>query len=204
MKHCTTGLFAAALILGSHLAHADTIPYSHKGTIAMENALTATATGSVIGSFVGRGTAVDIDYVRLFDVTAGTYSDYGFENHSTAAGATMDFGQVTAGDVLVFELLDKSKNNITATSAKYSQDGVNHGYETWYAGGMLNGAAIPAGLFIGIEDRLKSQNSDFNYNDDTFVVSNVTATPTPEPDSLFLLATGICGAAGTVRRRFQS
>ncbi len=204
MKHWTTALFAAALTLGTHFTQADTIPYSHKGTIATENTLTATTTGSVVGTFVGRGTAVDIDYVRLFDLTAGTYSDYGFENHSTAAGATMDFGQVTAGDTLVFELLDKSKNDITATSAKYSQDGVNHGYETTYAGGTLNGAAIPAGLFVGIEDRLKSQNSDFNYNDDTFVVSNVTATPTPEPGSLLLLITGICGAAGTLRQRLKS
>ena len=57
---------------------------------------------------------------------------------------------------------------------------------TAYAGGTPNGAAIPAGTYVGMEDLNKST-ADFNYNDDSFVFTNVSSTVTPEPTSLLLL-----------------
>ena len=184
---------------------ADTVPYSHSGTIAAQSTITAASTADVIGYFVQGGAASgggagNLDTVRLLDVTSGYASAYFFQNQVTVAGASVDFGRVNAGDVLVFELDDTSIHQVFATDATYSADGVNHGYVTAYAGGQLNGAAIPAGTYVGMEDLNKST-ADFNYNDDSFVFTNVSATVTPEPTSLMLLGTGVLGAAGVLRRK---
>ena len=39
-------------------------------------------------------------------------------------------------------------------------------------------------------------------NDNVLIDSMTTVAPTPEPSSLFLLGSGILGAAGVIRRRF--
>jgi hypothetical protein len=66
---------------------------------------------------------------------------------------------------------------------------------------MLNGAYIPAGLYIGTED-LPILVSDLNYNDDSFVLKGVSVvTSVPEPVSLLLFGVGILGLAALSRRK---
>ena len=194
-------VFALASLVTGAPAFADAIPYGSPGTIASTVALTAASNGVITGYFAGAN-AADTDYVRLVNVTAGWTSANFFNNQTTATGASQVFGTVSAGDVLVFELYNQTTGDVFGTDPSYSSDGVNHGYVTAFSGD----GTIPSGIYIGMED-LPVKGGDFDYNDDTFVFTNVSTTRAletihaPAPASLLLLGTGVLGAAGIVRRR---
>ena len=203
MRRLALLLVLLSLSSASYLL-ADAIPYPTPGVVAPQSLLIASATGDVTGYFVmggplSGGGAAYLDFVRLFDVTAGTFSGWLFDNQTSTAGLTADFGHVTAGDTLIFEIqVVNLGNTIFASDSAYSADGSNHGYATGFQRGLLNGAEIPAGLYIGMED-LPALYSDFNYRDDTFVVTGVA--PVPEPGSVVLIGTGALLAAASIRRR---
>jgi len=73
---------------------------------------------------------------------------------------------------------------------------------TAFSGSIPDIAGTITGTYVGMED-LPASVSDFDYNDDTFVFTNVAPTAaTPEPSSFLLFGTGLIGAAGAVRRKF--
>ncbi len=198
-------LLSLLLAIGSLPALAGCIPYCNVGTIPPTNVFTATVTGSITGYFIQGGAASgggagDTDFVAMLDVNTSTMSAWLFQNQTSLPGDTANFGAVTAGDTLVFFLQNVSLSQIFASQPSLSSDGVNHAYATAFAGGILNGATIPAGTYVGMED-LPACCSDFNYNDDSFVFVGVASTAAPEPGTLALLGSGIVGLAGLIRRK---
>jgi hypothetical protein len=180
-------------------AWGDIIPYPNVGFQAPTVALTATATGPIDGFFYG-ASAADLDLVEMCDLTASTCSGYELPNTS-AIGTEVDFGSVTAGDTIIFNLENTSTSDtILSSDPSMSADGINHAYITPYtATGSTAIAGIPPGTFVGMEDLSLSQGTDLDYNDDQFVFTNVGAQ-VPEP-SLLIVCIGLVGLLPVARRK---
>lgn len=158
-----------------------------------------------MGYFTG-ASAVDTDSIALLDRTTGQMSSFFFNNHATAAGTTANFGTVAAGDALEFVLFASNKDDLLFSGVD-NPDGVAHAWITPFFGGVIGSVNYPAGVYVGFEDLLQSQRSDFDYNDDTFVFTTVqsasSTTAAPEPASLALLGTGAFGAFALLDRRVR-
>lgn len=200
MRRLSLVLALASLAAAVPAVLADSISYPHAGTPASPVTLVASNSGDVVGYFIGQD-AGDISVVRMVNVTTGVASNYYFPNQITAPGTSQNFGAVNKGDVLAFELYDLSIGASFSTDPSANVDGVTHGYVTSFSGGLLGSSMFPAGTFIGMEDRPWS---DYDYNDNRFLFTNVGVASTPEPGSLVLLGTGILGIAGAMRRKMYA
>ena len=201
-------VLASILAAGSSPLLADSFtPYGSVGSIAPASVVTF-AGGTGITAYFYSVSAGDTDTISVYDETTHSYlSPKGVFNNQAAitVGSTVTFNSATlhTGDVLAFELFNTSYNgDIFASDPSLSTDGVNHAYLTAFSGPIPDIAGNIAGTFVGMED-LPNGSSDFDYNDDTFVFTNVAPTAaTPEPSSILLFGTGLIGAAGALRRKF--
>ena len=195
-------LGAAGLLAGlSTGAYADAIPYPDVGTpiTVASYDFTATATGDLAAYFYGYS-AGDLDYLQI-SINGGTVQQF-FPNKSTPVGSEVSFA-VTAGDSIDFSLWNASTST-TLEDTTANADGYNHAYVTPFSGGIVDGAPIPAGTFVGFEDLLGApyQGSDFDYNDDQFVFTNVSSG-VPEPSTWAMMGLGFAalGFAGFRARK---
>ncbi len=177
------GVALAVLASAVPGATADVIPYPSPGTINITTYFfTAATTGNVTAYFAGASASyTDLLGMYVNGVFAGTW---GLNNQTSSLGATVNLGHVKAGDSLQFAILNESLNHgtIFASTPSLSADGLNHAYATAYtdSGSPNLGGGIPAGVYIAFEDSPNGQ-SDFDYNDESFVIKNVTMQAAPEP-----------------------
>ena len=167
-------------------ARADAIPYPAVGTPNTEGyTFTAAADGNIIAYFAGTGAGFDL---RLGLMVNGTLTTAGLAlpNHTSAIGQSFDFGSVKAGDALTFVLHNLTLNmnafSDPSLNVPYDLDGTvghQHVYSTAYTQTSPILGTIPAGTYVAFED-LPFPGSDFNYFDETFVVTN-TLVNVPGP-----------------------
>jgi hypothetical protein len=156
---------------------------------------TAATSGNVLAYFAGvAGGFTQVLGLRINGVDSGIN---GLNNQMTAPGTSLDFGPVTAGDLLTFYITDPDSGISIFSDRSLNFGNVNHVWSTGFSDGDFG---IPNGQFIVFEDLVGG--GDFNYADHGFVVSNIEtlATAVPEPASWAMMIAGF-GAVGLGMRR---
>ena len=200
-KNIGVAAVAAVTIGFAGTAAAGTIPYANTGT---ENAalysFTAASSGDVTAYYFGSTAGYTNDLTLLINgMETGIQV---LTNHTSSHGQSLVLGHANAGGRLVFKMVNISPGGVGPWYSDKSMnwDGINHVYSTDFAGDF----AVPAGVFVAFEDL--PQGGDLNYNDETFVFTNVSAnvpvvnTDVPEPATLLLTAIGL-GVLGLRSRR---
>ena len=193
MKSKLAGVGASKAVMGASLAlllcasgaPPDAIPYPTPGVVNPRvYTFTAHATGDVVAYFAG--SSADITTELGLQVNGVSTGVFGLNNHSSAVGASLNLGHANAGDVLTFVLrpvcpcyswLATDAFSNPALNATYDGGvGIQHVYATPYTATSPIIDAIPVGTFVAWEDLPGMAHPDFDYNDLTFVITNVSVS----------------------------
>ena len=194
----TIGLALAGGVGGA--AQAGTIPYPNAGT---ENPVTYTFTaanaGPITAYFAGSN-AGDEEVVGLW-VNGVSTGITGLDNHTSSIGQSLVLAaSVNAGDILTFvDIIIQPPTGVGPwfSDKALNSDGANHVYSTSAAANQIS-PLVPAGIYVAFED-LPKASSDFDYNDVTFVFTNV-ASGVPEPPTWAMMLLGFVGLGFAFRQ----
>ncbi len=154
---------------------------------------TAAATGDVVAYFAGHSAG----YTNLLGLLVNGVDTgiEGLNNQTTPLGTSLNFGPVTAGDVLTFRIRVTNTGDLFYSDRSLNADGITHIYSSAYGGGDFG---LPAGTYVGFEDILRG--GDLDYDDLRFVFTNVrSGVPEPAAWAMMLGGFGLVGSA--MRRR---
>jgi hypothetical protein len=202
MKKLMTSVAVAATMLFAGAAQAAPVPVYSPAGVANPITYTFTAqnTGSIVAYFAYSNAAYRNEIGLLVNgVSTGIQ---GLDTRNSAPGTMLNLGPVNAGDSLVFVLYNLEPGNIGApwySEVSRNSDGLNHVYSVPFSGDLYGTVNVPAGVFVAFEDKNRID-TDYDYNDEAFVFTNVAATNVPEPASVAMLAMGL-GLMGAVRRK---
>ncbi|HSB97464.1 MAG TPA: VPLPA-CTERM sorting domain-containing protein [Spongiibacteraceae bacterium] len=205
---CAITLSLAATSLAFSVSAAPT-PYANTGIEnSSEYTFTAATTGDIIAYFFSKG---DAEFENTLGITVNGVATgaVGLNNQSSSVGDALNLGFANAGDTIVFTLHVADTGNIWSSTKSSNFDSVNHVYSSAFSAEN----SIPAGLYVAFEDlaRFGTPNSDYNYTDAQFVITNVNEAginpQTPEvplPAAAWFFGSGLLGMAGVVRGRSKA
>ncbi len=216
VNRCLLGLTGLALAVLTFSAQAaNSVPYPDRGAYHNTSyTFTAAQSGHVMAYMVGGFSAAYENELSLLINGTLTRAGFGLNNHASHIGTVFDLGEVDAGDTLVFVLrnytLHQDLYSDATLNTTYDQAGAsghNHVYSVKdIASATFSG--VPSGTYVGFEDQ-RFPYSDYNYNDLSFVFTNVSVatngavSSVPEPQSLAMLIAGLAAVAGAAMRRRQ-
>ncbi len=201
--HFKTMMLAATatLMLGTAAtpAHAAFPIYADPGTANPQvYTFTAASTGDLVAYFTGLRAA--FTNILGLSLNGGPGQLSTINSQISPAGASFNFGPVSAGDTLAF-YIDVNAGEFTWFSTpSLNADGANHVFSAAYGGGDFG---IPAGTYVAFED-LSASGTDYNYNDIGFVFANTRTEVTaavPEPATWMLMIAGFGLVGAAMRRR---
>jgi hypothetical protein len=126
--------------------------------------------GDVTLDFLGPTTAIDSDNIFLSTPANGAGTFY--LNHSTFNGTLVDLGSFAAGTELIFGL-----NNFIHGTTLYDGPGSRNADGDAHAYMLNNYEGFTNITYVGFEDLLANEQSDWNYVDDVFAVQGAVAVP---------------------------
>jgi hypothetical protein len=197
-KEIIAAAIGLALAGATGAAQAGTIPYPNSGVPNPTTyTFTAANTGPITAYFAGSSAGFE-EVVGLW-VNGVSTGITGLDNHTSAIGQSLVLGNVQAGDILTFEDIILPPNNNVGPwfSNPAMNGGDNHIYSTPAFAGQIS-PSIPAGTYVAFED-LPFATSDFDYNDVSFVFTNV-ASGVPEPSTWAMMLLGFVGLGFAFRQ----
>ncbi len=167
---------------------------THEGTVEVSFvSQDAGATGKLY--FLGSEASGTISYAASSD--ANNLGQYIFQNHGTSAGTTVPLGSFASGVNLLFAYKVTAGVNVAPTGTVFRMD--VPGDLVYFGQEVLSNTSTGSTTRMWLEDIKNPAQSDWDYNDLAFNVTNAYVAPAPAPGAWAIALIGVL--IGTRRSR---